>query len=125
MLIIFLGVLFSDLVQFCRQTAGERARRIAAGETNRFFWQLLEAALHKQRPNLEDKLFYSNQCLIRRDDMKLRFDEFFPLEVKLNVVNERKNQQSNKRTGYSPKRRVYSCDFVDKTLLFLQDIFFL
>ena len=56
----FLGVLFSDLVQFCCQTAGERARRIAAGETNRFFQQLLEAALHKQRPNLEEKLFYSN-----------------------------------------------------------------
>ena len=80
MLIIFLGVLFSDLVQFCRQTAGERARRIAAGETNRFFKRLLEAALHKQPPNLEDKLFYSNQCLIRRDEMKLRFDGFFLLK---------------------------------------------
>ena len=54
MLIISLGVLFSDLVQFCCQTAGERARWIAAGETNRLFQQLLEAALHKQRPNLEE-----------------------------------------------------------------------
>ena len=60
MLIISLGVLFSDLVQFFRQTAGERARRIAAGETNRLFWQLLEAALYKQRPTPEEKLFYSN-----------------------------------------------------------------
>ena len=56
MLIISLGVLFSDLVQ----SAGERARRIAVGETNRLLKQLLEAALHKQRPNLEEKLFYSN-----------------------------------------------------------------
>ena len=55
MFIISLGVLFSNLVQFCRQTAGERARRPAAGGTNH---TLLEAALHKQWPNLEEKLFY-------------------------------------------------------------------
>ena len=45
--------------------------------------------------------------------------------MNLNVVNERKNQQSNKRTGYSPKRRVYSCDFFLQNFAVFARYFFL
>ena len=59
MFISSLGILFSTLVQFCLPTATERARLLAAEETNGLF---SEAAHHKQRPNLdrEEELFYSD-----------------------------------------------------------------
>ena len=57
MFIVSLGILFSNLVQFCLPAATERERRLAAKEINGLS---SEAAHHKQQLNLEEKLFSSD-----------------------------------------------------------------